>query len=123
MKKLFINIATKNIEISEAFSKKAGNFGSKEYEQLKEARVTYPTYNIKVIKATKSKDSTFIKGITRNFMYDYAKSHETEESVIEFARLKETKASFLAVKKSFLNCYPQFKDLNTYVEWQLAARA
>ena len=122
MKKLFINIATKNIEISEAFSKKAGNFGSPEYKNLKEAREAYPDFTIKVIKAKKSKDSTFVKGITCEFMYNYASTHETERSVVEFAQL-EKDASFLAVRKAFLNSYPQFKELKTCVEWHLAARA
>ena len=122
MKKLFINVASQTIELSEAFSKKAGNFGSKEYQQLKDARVTYPTYSIKIIKAPISKDCTFVKGITRDFMYNYAKTHETEESVLKFSLLDE-EATFLEVRKVFFECYPEFKKLKTQYEWHLAARA
>ena len=125
MKKLFINLATKNIEISEAFSKKAGNFGSPEYKDLNEAKAAYPDFTIKVIKATKPKDSDIIpliKGITRDFMYDYAKTHETEESVLKFSLLDE-EATFLAVRKVFFECYPEFKKLKTQYEWHLVARA
>ena len=124
MKKLFINLATKNIEISEAFSKKAGNFGSPEYKDLNEAKTAYPDFTIKVIKAIKSKDSDtpLIKGITRDFMYNYAKAHETEESVLKFSLLDE-EATFLEVRKVFLECYPEFKKLKTQYEWHLAARA
>jgi hypothetical protein len=124
MKKLFINLATKNIEISEAFSKKAGNFGSPEYKDLNEAKTAYPDFTIKVIKAIKSKDSDtpLIKGITRDFMYNYAKAHETEESVLKFSLLDED-ATFLAVRKVFFECYPEFKKLKTQYEWHLAARA
>ena len=124
MKKLFVNVATQTIELSESFSKKAGNFGSNEYNQLKDAKVTYPTYRIKVMKATKPKDSDtpLIKGITRDFMYNYAKAHETEESVLKFSLLDED-ATFLAVRKVFFECYPDFKKLKTQYEWHLAARA
>lgn len=125
MKKLFINVKTQTIELSEAFSKKAGNFGSSEYKNLKEARAAYPDFRIKVIKVTKSKDSDIIpliKGITRDFMYDYAKAHETEESVLKFSLLDE-EATFLEVRKVFFECYPEFKKLKTQYEWHLAARA
>ncbi len=125
MKKLFINVKTQTIELSEAFSKKAGNFGSSEYKNLNEARAAYPDFRIKVIKVTKSKDSDIIpliKGITRDFMYDYAKAHETEESVLKFSLLDE-EATFLAVRKVFFECYPEFKKFKTQYEWHLAARA
>jgi hypothetical protein len=124
MKKMNVNYVAGTIELSEAFSKKAGIVGSPEYEQLKEARVTYPTYKVKVRKATKPKDSDIplIKGITRDFMYNYAKTHETEESVLKFSLLDE-EATFLAVRKVFFECYPEFKKLKTQYEWHLAARA
>ena len=122
MKKMNVNYVAGTIELSEAFSKKAGIVGSPEYEQLKEARVTYPTYKVKVVKASKSKDSNLIKGITRDFMYNYAKAHETEESTLKFSLLDKD-ATFLAVRKVFFECYPEFKNFKTQYEWHLAARA
>ena len=118
-----VNYFEETIELSEAFAKKAGTYGSKEYSVLKEAKDTHPSYKVRVVKASKSKNSTVVKGITRDFMYDYAKNHETEESLIEFALLKERNAKFLEVREKFFKYYPKFKELKNDFEWHLAARA
>lgn len=122
MKKMNVNYLEETIEISEAFAKKAGTYGSKEFSELKEAKDTHPSYKVKVVKANKSKKSTVVKGITRNFMYDYAKKHESEESMVEFELLKDRAATFLEVREAFFKYYPKFKELKSDFEWQLAAR-
>ncbi len=80
----------------------------------------HPTYNVVVIKRTitnKNKKSCSIKGITREFLYEYAEKHEKDNSAKEFQIHKANNDSFLAVKKTFLEFYPEFKELKTKGEW------
>ena len=115
-----INFGAKEIEVKEAFARKAGVVGSVEYEELKRLQGEHPNYEIRVIKRAKSttkKKSPTLKGITCEFLYEYAAKHEKGDSVQKFEVHKNNNASFLAVKKTFLEFYPEFKELKTKGEW------
>ena len=115
-----VNYEAKAIEVKEAFARKAGVVGSDEYKEFNELRKEYSDYQIIVIKRAKSttkKKSATLKGITCEFLYDYAAKHEKGNSVEKFEIHKNNNASFLAVKKTFLEFYPEFKDLKTKGEW------
>ena len=115
-----VNYEAKAIEVKEAFARKAGVVGSDEYKEFNELRKEYSDYQIIVIKRAKSttkKKSATLKGINCEFLYDYAAKHEKGNSVEKFEIHKNNNASFLAVKKTFLEFYPEFKDLKTKGEW------
>jgi hypothetical protein len=114
-----VNYGMKAIEIKESFAKKAGIVGSEEYKALKELQSEHPTYEIIVIKRAKNtnKKTPSLKGIDCEFLYNYAKSHEKNDSARTFAVLKNDKAPFFKVMKTFLEYYPEFKGLKTKGEW------
>ena len=87
---------------------------------LNELREKYSDYQIIVIKRAKSTTKTkrvTLKGITCEFLYDYAAKHEKDDSAKKFAIHKNNNDSFLKVKKTFVEYYPEFKDLKTKGEW------
>ena len=111
---------TETIELTRDFAKKARDVDSAEYTKLIETRKAYPTYKLCVRQTTATKSKT-IKGITREFMYDYAKNHEKDDSAEKFAKLQADGAGFAAVKSTFFTYYPEFKTFKTYTQWLLAA--
>ena len=119
-KNLSINFKEHKIIITSAFAKKASHFNSKEYEELMKAQEKHPSFEVTVKDQTKRKSSS-VKGITREFMYDYAEKHEKEDSAEAFAKLKNDNATFASVKSTFLKHYPEFKDYKTRTQWILAA--
>ena len=120
MKKLFINNATQTIELSESFAKKAGNFNSPEYSDLKEVKTTHPTYKVKVFKAAHARKST-AKGITIDVMRKYVVKHNSDNFLEEFDSLVEEKTSYFEIKAKVMNHYPQCKSYKTKADWILAA--
>ena len=120
-KKMYkVNYEAKAIEVKETFARKAGVVGSDEYNEFNALREKYLDYKITVIKRAKSttkKKSATLKGITCEFLYDYAAKHEKGNSAKDFAIHKNDNDSFLKVKKTFLEYYPEFKDLKTKGEW------
>ena len=120
-KKMYkVNYDAKAIEVKETFARMAGVVGSVEYETLKKLQGEHPNYEIKVIKRAKSTTKTkrvTLKGITCEFLYDYAAKHEKDDSAKKFAIHKNNNDSFLKVKKTFVEYYPEFKDLKTKGEW------
>lgn len=119
MKKLNINHFNATIELSESFAKKASTYNSDAYKEFEKIKTTFPDYKISVIKSTARKSK--VKGISTEFMYDYAMNHEVENSASKFAKLKEENASYLAVKSTFFKFYPEFKNFKSKMEWILAA--
>ena len=119
-KNLSINFKEHKIIITSAFAKKASRFNSEEYNELMEVQEKHPSFEVTVKDQTKRKNSS-VKGITREFMYDYAEKHEKEDSAKAFAKLKNDNATFASVKSTFLKHYPEFKDYKTRTQWILAA--
>ncbi len=120
MKKLFINNVTQTIELSESFAKKAGNFNSPEYNDLKEVKTTHPTYKVKVFKATHTKKST-AKGITIEIMRKYVEAHNSDNFLDFFNSLIEEKTSYFEIKSKVIEHYPQCKNFKSKADWILAA--
>lgn len=115
-----INFQEHKIIITSAFAKKASRFNSEEYNELMEVQEKHPSFEVTVKDQTKRKSSS-VKGITREFMYDYAEKHEKEDSAEAFAKLKNDNATFASVKATFLKHYPEFKNYTTRTQWILAA--
>lgn len=119
MKKISVNYANGQIELSESFARKASTYNSDAYIELGKIKESFPNYKVVVIKSTAKKSK--VKGIKIEFMYNYAMNHEIENSASEFAKLKDEKASYSAVKSTFFKFYPKFKDFKSKMEWILAA--
>ena len=119
MKNINLNYSNATIELSESFAKKASTYNSEAYNKFIKIKNSFPDYKVVVIKSTAKK--TKVKGITIEFMYNYAMNHEVENSAIEFAKLKGEKASYTAVKSTFFKFYPEFKDFKSKMQWILAA--
>lgn len=119
MKKIFIDVKAQTIELSESFAKKAGCFSSPEYNQLKEATVTYPSYKIQVVKTNKK--SSIVKGITLDVMRKYVEKHNEDNFLEYFDNLVKEKASYFEIKAKVTNHYPQCKNYKTKADWILAA--
>ena len=121
MKKFFINNATQLIEISESFSKKAGNYNSPEYSQLKDAKSTYPNYQIKILKSSSATSKHVIKGLTLEIMRKYVEKHNEDNFLEHFNSLVENKTSYFEIKDEVLKHYPQCRTYKNKAEWILAA--
>ena len=120
MKKMNVNYATETIELSETFAKKAGTFGTTQYNELKAVKDTHPTYKVKVLKANHTKKFT-AKGITIDVMRKYVVKHNSDNFLEEFDSLVEEKTSYFEIKAKVLNHYPQCKNYKTKADWILAA--
>ena len=119
MKLINLKHSNATIELSENFAKKASTYNSDAYIEFVKIKTAFPDYKVVVIKSTAKKSK--VKGITINFMYNYATNHEVENSAIEFAKLKDENASYFAVKSTFFKFYPEFKNFKSKMEWILAA--
>lgn len=131
MNELTINERNRTIEMTKKFANAAKRFGTREYKELQEARRDYPTYKVVTRSAKKKKDS--FKGLTLDYMKNYIKNHEKENSAIlnEFYQLcgkdengKTIKinnnvvehASYGEIKKWFLKQYPVFKEYTENID-------
>ena len=119
MKKHNLNHFNATIELSESFAKKASTYNSEAYKEFEKIKTAFPDYKVVVVKSTAKKSK--VKGITIEFMYNYAMNHEVENSANEFAKLKEENASYFAVKSTFFKFYPEFKNFKSKMQWILAA--
>lgn len=126
-----INDNNRTIEVTKKFSTAASRYGTREYEELQDARRAYPKYKVVVKKVSKKKDT--FKGLTYDYMRDYIKNHDNEEKSImaEFCALcgKDANgnriemadaASYGEIKAWFLSQYSEFKEYRTNVDKILA---
>ena len=121
MKKFFVNNATQSIEISESFNKQAGRYNTPEYKQLKDAKLTYPNYQLKILKPTKTSSKHAIKGLTIEIMRKYVEKHNEDNFLEYFEMLVEKKKSYFAIKEEVLNHYPKCREYTKTAEWIMAA--
>ncbi len=118
MKKMFVNVETRTIEMSKEFAKAAKLFGSPEYKDLQEARRDYPGFAV-VEKKAKRNNAEFSR-LDMKTIKAYVDKKGTEEQKTEFKELTEKKidedgfeiggASFFEVKAWFLNSFPELKQ-------------
>lgn len=132
MSNIIINNRKHSIEITKAFEKKASIFGSEEYKQLKEAKLDFPTYAVRVKTVSKRKIEN---RITLNDIVAYVEKHCGEESK-EMSELRELRgtsikeaegifnveetASFADIKKWFFNTFPELANKITQREERIA---
>ena len=121
-----INYRTSTIELTKAEAKQAEIYGSVMYTALKNARNDFPTFPVKVKSASSKRDN--YKGLTRDFMKDYIKSHDDDEQsiMVEFNTLcgldeNGEKKAFAAVasygelRMWFLDKFPELSDMQSAI--------
>ena len=119
MKNITISYEKKTIEITKAFAKKAGEYGTVAYHELSKVRNEFPSFDI-VIKAPKV--SNTFKGMDFDFMVEYISKQANAEEIMEgFNKLRENELSYGEIKQWFIKKFPVFKDCKTRADWILAA--
>lgn len=111
MKNIKIDPAKKSIILTNKFSQKAYNVGTKEYEELQEVHLAFPNYKIvtRTIKKKQGKES--YKGLTYDYMRKYIKAHD-DTGIMEMAfnellsRIECHSVRYAHIKKWFLENFP-----------------
>ena len=124
MTTIIINAKNRTIELTKTFAKNATKFGSPEYNELKEARIDYPSF--KVVTVVKKTARPKFKGLTYEYMEMYITKHDDEEKSImgEYrvlrAQTKEAEeglavsASYNEIKNWFFEKYPDILEKYAY---------
>jgi len=115
-----IDYQGKVISMSTSEAKKAGKYGSEEFQELKELRAAAPDFPIVIVKAFRKRKS--YDHLTYTDMETYIKEHDTKQSILtEFYLLcgrdadgnkmsRADTASYGAVKRWFLDQHPEIKN-------------
>lgn len=114
MANITINNSKREIVITKAFAKKAEEFKSDAYNELKEAKADNPTYKVVVRKAPKRDNH---KGLTFDFMEKYISKHDEEGLLMEeFKTITKNEdgiqsMSYGEVKEWFLVSFPEVDEI------------
>ncbi len=111
MTNIKIDPSKKTIILTNKFSQKAYNVGTKEFEELQEVHLAYPNYKIvtRTIKKKQGKES--YKGLTYEYMTKYIKTHD-DTGIMELAfnellsRIECHSVKYAHIKKWFLENFP-----------------
>jgi hypothetical protein len=108
-----INHFNKEIEITVAEAKKAGAYGTAEYNALLNAQRDFPEYRVAIIKP-KGRSGDNLKGLTFDYMEAYIAKNGTEQQATEFKVLRGEKSElghsgtpYGRMKKWFLAQFPE----------------
>ncbi len=117
-----VNHITMTIEMTKVEAKAAGKFGSTAYNELVDARNSFPTYQIVIKKETKKRDT--YKGLTYGYMKHYIKTHNAE-LMVEYELMRGydngkkvdfvDAASYGEIKAWFLTKFPEIVAFNEKV--------
>lgn len=113
MANIRINNTKREIVITKAFAKKAEQFRSDEYYELREAKNDNPTFKVVVNKASK-RDT--MKGLTFKFIKQYVEKNGTEAQMDEFETMTKNEdgiqsMSYGEVKEWFIVSFPEVVEI------------
>ena len=113
MANIRINNTKREIVITKAFAKKAEQFRSDEYYELREAKNDNPTFKVVVNKASK-RDT--MKGLTFKFIKQYVENNGTEAQMDEFETMTKNEdgiqsMSYGEVKEWFIVSFPEVVEI------------
>ena len=132
---LSLNYKTNTIEMTSVFAKKAGIYGSKEYEMLLDARKSFPSFRVNILKPKKGQASR-LKDVSLETMFEYISGHDNENKEImatfnelvtkdeDGKLLVEDGLSFVEIGQWFLKQYPNYnkpKDFKEILNKKIAA--
>ena len=125
---MIINFSAASIEMTKSEAAAAGKYGTPEYNDLLDARKSFPNYQI-VIKTPKKKADPF-KGLTYAYMEAYIQSHDEDGHIMaDFQKLRghsedgvllETR-SYGEIRMWFLKQYPIFEETRNGITTSLNA--
>ena len=128
-----INHFTKEILISKSFQKAAMNPTSAEYQDLAEVMRNHPDYRIAKRAIKKNENKKTYSGLTYDYMRHYIMLHATpEDEVAAIAEFEEKilisecyskNLRYPAIKKWFLNKYPEVAEFGTFEDEYTAQKA
>ena len=119
MTNIKINHEKKNIIITKSFNKKASEVGSVEYETMKDLRIDFPNYKVKVKEIKKNPNKKSYAKLTYENMKKYIECIESNNLDILEIVIKASKAQpspYAFVKKWFLASYPDYREYNAVIE-------
>ena len=113
MANIKINNTKREIVITKAFAKKAEQFRSDEYYELREVKNDNPTFKVVVNKASK-RDT--MKGLTFKFIKQYVEKNGTEAQMDEFETMTKNEdgiqsMSYGEVKEWFIVSFPEVVEI------------
>ena len=113
MANIRINRVKETIEITKAFAKKAEQFKSAEYNELREAMKDNEGFSV-VVKGAPKKDVH--KGLTFDYMKQYIENKGNEELMEEFNTLTKNSdgirtESYGKVREWFLTSFPEIDEV------------
>ena len=103
-----VNFVGKCIEVSNAEMKRAQNYGSYEYEMMMRVTKELPEFRIVVQQPTRKAFNPHA-GLTYDYMEDFIKSIAPER-LPEFQAIRVTYRSYPAVKRWFLEVFPEVNE-------------
>lgn len=114
-----INFASNSIELTSAEMKKAQQYGSAMYNQVREARIDNPGFTVVEVQKTKKSKNDF-SDLNMKTIKAYVEKHGTEEQKAHFAFISKKRItedgeyveaqSFFEIKKWFLNEFTELKQ-------------
>lgn len=114
MANIRINTSKREIVITKAFAKKAEQFRSDEYNELRDAKLENPNFKVVVKKSSKKETH---KGLTFEFMSKYIEKHD-ENGLLkeEFDAITKNEdgiqsMSYGEVKEWFLVSFPEVDEI------------
>ena len=78
---LTLNYKNNTIEMTSIFAKKAGIYGSKEYEMLLDARKSFPNFRVNILKPKKGQASR-LKDVSLETMFKHISENDNENKEI-----------------------------------------
>ena len=109
-----INAVTSEITMTKTTAQRAGSIGTKEYEQLAQAKRDFPDFTIKITAPKMKKDGS--RGLTIDFMEKLIKAmtNNDEQASNSFKAVRElyqnTNFRFSKPKEYFLSQYPDWRE-------------
>lgn len=132
---LTLNYKNNTIEMTSVFAKKAGIYGSEEYDMLLDARKSFPNFRVNILKPKKGQTSR-LKNVSLETMFEYISGHDTEEKEImatfnelvtkdeNYKLIVEDGLSFVEIGQWFLKQYPNYnkpKDFKAILDKKIVA--
>ena len=132
---LTLNYKNNTIEMTSIFAKKAGIYGSKEYEMLLDARKSFPNFRVNILKPKKGQASR-LKDVSLETMFKHISENDNEKKEIMAAfnelvtkdkngkLIVEDGLTFVEIGQWFLKQYPNYnkpKDFKEILSKKIAA--
>ena len=106
MKVLF---ATRTIEVTKKFSKKAAIFGTEEYRLMREVLSDFPDFDV-VVKAAPKCHQTYMKGLTYDYMASHIARVDTDGSIMRDFEILRQGCSYFQIKNWFMTLFPEINN-------------